>query len=485
MSRLRLSLVITFFSSNGATAVNFVVTIVLARLLSPSEIGIFSITAVITAIAHIFRDFGVGSYLQREKDLTPEKVRAAIGVLLTSSWSIALLLFILSGYAADYYRQPGIQPIMQVLAMGFLFIPFGSVTHALLTREFRAKEQAMVNVAGTTAYATSSIVLALLGFSYMSMAWANLINIIVTSLAYVPFRPKNAPWLPSFRGWRKVVNFGTGAILGNSVGAMNNAMPDMVLGKVSGAHDVGIMSRATSTTNIFTQIAGPTVHYAVLPYLAQKHHDGESLRDPLSQAVSYLTVFAWPAIFVTAVFAQQIVLFLYGEKWLECVPIIRVICLMTALGIPFNFNGAALMAIGRPYLAVMPAAALLLLRIGAIVVLYDGTLVSFAYALVLASLFIYPIQFWLQKRYLDFHIPAFLKAQSKSMGIALACALAAYGIDLALPKMPPGIELAILAAALIPFWILLIIRLKHPMLNELTLLGQRLPLIGKLLRISS
>jgi O-antigen/teichoic acid export membrane protein len=342
----------------------------------------------------------------------------------------------------------------------------------------------MVNVAGTAAYAGSSIILALLGFSYMSMAWANLINIVVTSLAYVPFRPKTAPWLPSFRGWRKVVNFGTGAILGNSIGAVNNAMPDVVLGKLSGAHDVGIMSRATSTTNIFTQIAGPTVHYAVLPYLAQKHHEGASLRDPLSRAVSYLTVFAWPAIFVTAVFAHQIVLFLYGEKWLECVPIIRVICLMTALGIPFNFNGAALMAIGRPYVAVLPSAALLGLRIGAIMALYDGTLVSFAYALVLATVLTYPVQLWLQRHFLGFNIPAFLMAQSKSLGIALACAAAAYAIDMMVPpSVPSGIELGILAIALIPFWFLLIIRLEHPMLTELTLLAQRAPLLRKLLRL--
>lgn len=77
MRNLRLSLFITFLSGNGATG-QFFVTIILARLLSPSEIGVFSIAAVTVSIAHVFRDFGVGAYLQREKDLNPEKIRAKL-----------------------------------------------------------------------------------------------------------------------------------------------------------------------------------------------------------------------------------------------------------------------------------------------------------------------------------------------------------------------------------------------------------------------
>ena len=97
MSQIRKALALTFLSTNGATAVQFAVTLVLARLLSPEEIGIFSITAVAVSIAQLFRDFGVASYLQREADLTRQKVATAFGVLLFSSWVIALLVFLVSG----------------------------------------------------------------------------------------------------------------------------------------------------------------------------------------------------------------------------------------------------------------------------------------------------------------------------------------------------------------------------------------------------
>ena len=73
MIHLRRSLFITFFSTNAMTVVQFGVTLVLARLLTPAEVGIFSITSVVIGLAAVFRDFGVSSYLQRERDLTPQK----------------------------------------------------------------------------------------------------------------------------------------------------------------------------------------------------------------------------------------------------------------------------------------------------------------------------------------------------------------------------------------------------------------------------
>ncbi len=77
MANLRRSLVINFFSSSGSAFLQFVVSVLLARILSPSEIGVYSMTVVFVNLAHVFRDFGVTSYLQREAELTPEKIGSA------------------------------------------------------------------------------------------------------------------------------------------------------------------------------------------------------------------------------------------------------------------------------------------------------------------------------------------------------------------------------------------------------------------------
>ena len=201
MPDLRRSLVINFFSSSGVALVQFMVSVALARRLTPSEIGVFSMTVVFVNIGHIFRDFGVATYLQREPDLTREKMRSAIGVLFASSWLIALVLVLASQRIGDGFREPGIVPVMRVLAIGFLIIPFGSVTNSMLAREFAADKQAIITATGIVGFCATCIGCAAFGFGSMSLAYANLCNIVVCALASIPFRPKSMPYLPSFRRW--------------------------------------------------------------------------------------------------------------------------------------------------------------------------------------------------------------------------------------------------------------------------------------------
>lgn len=468
MNRLRTSLLITFFSTNGATAVNFLVTVALARLLSPHQIGIFSMAAVLVAIAQIFRDFGVSSYLQHEKELTPEKIRATSGVLVVSSWTIAALLYIVAPVAARYFEQPGVRQVVEVLALGFVFIPLGAITHALLTRELRAKEQAYVNVVGTTAYAGTSIALAMLDFGYMSMAWANLVNIIVTGLAYIPFRPAYAPWLPSMHGWKKVTHFGASAVAGNVVGALNNALPDFLLGKWSGPHDVGLFSRANGTSNVFMQVAGPTVNYAVLPHLSKTYHDGHSLADQLSKATAYLTVLAWPALLLTAMFSKEIIHLLYGDKWLECVPIVRITCLSAAVAIAVQFTCTALTAIGRPQLAIIPNAALLLVRVLCIHITYDGTLFNFALGMLWGGIAAAPVYLFLQQRALNFGMSEYLQSLAKSFVVCGFVGAAGLVLEYILPAPWRAWQtLFVVIIVCTPVWVYAVRKIKHPFWAEI------------------
>lgn len=485
MAQIRKALVLTFLSTNGATVVHFGVTLVLARLLSPAEIGIFSITAVIIAFAHLFRDFGVASYLQHEADLTREKVATAYGVILTSSWVIALLVYLSSESLANFFGEQGVQRVMSVLALGFVFIPFGAVTHNLLIRDYRAKEQAYVRVIATAAYAVTAIGMAIYGYGYMSMAWANLINIVVTALAYIPFRPAVAPLMPSLRGWRRVVNFGAATTLGNSANAINNALPDIVLGKISGAFDVGLLSRATGITNLINQIIGPTVSYAVLPLLSRVHHSGQTLSGHLARATSYITCLMWPALASTALFAEPLIRFLYGKQWVAAVEPVQWLALMLALMTPFVFHGTAFIALGRPLLAVWPTFALLLARGVAILIIYDGTLISFALALCVAAVAVWPIYIWMQSIIIGVRLRDFVMATASSVVVTVPCMLIAVLCRNLTYDQSDGLVLLVAFVVVAPTWIISICVSHHPMLYELKMLVAKWPWLVRVLRLTS
>ena len=467
MANLRRSLVINFFSSTGATALQFIVSVILARLLSASEIGVYSMTVVFVTIAHMFRDFGVSTYIQREADLTVQKMRSAIGVMFTTSWLIAAVLMAVSAPLGAWFKEPGLIPVMRVLALGFIIIPFGSITHSMLTRQLAAEKQAYVTAISTVVYCISCLVLAKLGFGTMSLAWANLINITVTALCYIPLRPKGMPWLPSFRHWGEIVHFGVGTLLTNCAQAVNDSIPDLVLGKLGNARLVGLLSRANSTVSIFNYVAGSTITYGAVSYLAQTHHRGEPLVPVLRRASALLTGIGWPAFALTALLGGDIVATLYGPKWADCVPAILPLTIGAALSMPFRYTTTAFAAIGRPYLAAMPSLVTLSSRIVFGYWMFDGTLVTFAWSMCLATVVTAPVFLAQQRICLGFHNRTFFGGLVPSVVVTVICLAVCEGMRLLIPaSFPPMARLAILLMPLVATWYAALRLTRHELVDE-------------------
>src|SRR5947209_2712053 len=137
LQSIRRSLVRSFLDKYSALAIGIITNLALARILTPSEVGIFSIAASLVGLASSLRQFGIGSYLIQEKELTLARQRSAIGVAVVITWSIGTLLAIASGVIADIYRQLGVQSVILTLALNFFFIPFTMVVVMVLRREMR------------------------------------------------------------------------------------------------------------------------------------------------------------------------------------------------------------------------------------------------------------------------------------------------------------------------------------------------------------
>lgn len=453
MTKLRRSLVINFLTTSGASLLQFITSIFLARLLSPSEIGVYSMAMVFVTVAHMFRDFGVPSYLQREPDLTPEKIRSAIGVMFASTWTMAIVLYVASDAIGAWFHEPATIPIIRLLAIGFLLIPFGAVTHAMLVRELAADKQAVVSAASTVSYCVSCVTLAGFGMGTMSIAWANLISNAVTALVYIPFRPIGLPWLPSFRHWKGIANFGMATLLTNCLNALTNSLPDVLLGKLSNARAVGLFSRANSTVALFTYAAGSTISYGAVSYLSQSHHRGESLAPTLGRSTALLTGIAWPAYAFTAMLGHDIVATLYGAKWLDCVPAMLPLALSAAISMLFQYTPAGLTAIGRPYLAALPAAITLLTRIMFVFVLFNGELANFAWTIVAATVVTAPVLIIQQHRYFGFGARAMAASVRASSLVTAICIAGGALLIWMLPTlMSSPIRLLVLSVPLTALW---------------------------------
>lgn len=473
MGPFRKSLALNFASSSAARAVQFLVSLVIARILTPAEIGIYSMAVVLVNIAHVFRDFGVSTYLQREDQLTEEKVRSAIGVAYAIAWSIAAALAVSSSWAARYFGYAEIKPVMQILAVTFLFIPFSSVALALLLRDYDARGIALGTLWGTVAHTGTSVILALGGFGAASLAWANLANVAATGLCYLWLRPNKMVYLPRWGDVGGIVRFGSGALFANLVKSINDALPDLVLGKLGSARQVGLVSRANSTVHLFLYLAGSAMTFGSQTYLAKAHHAREPLEPILYRAIALVTAIGWPMLAVTAVAADEIIVGLYGPAWLAAAPAVLPMALMTAIELVFHYKVAAFNAVGRPYLASIPLLVTAIARVLLAVTLFSGSIVSFAWALMLATLVTAPVWLVLQNRYLGCGLAALARQLAPSALLALVAGVLAWlGLALAnrLGIAAPIPRVMLLAVPVGLVWLGLLRALSHPLYAELQLI---------------
>ena len=474
MNSLRKKIGIQFLASNGALAANFVLSIVIARLLSPEEIGIFSMSAVLVAFSHVFRDFGVNSFIKRKKHLDEQTIRTATGILYVTSITMAALLYGSSWWWARFFRADGVREVVQILSIGFLFIPFGAIPGAVLARNMEVEKAAKVMVFATAVYFSASITFAMLGFSYTTMAWANLVNILAVGVGFHFVRPAGLPRRPSLLGWRKIVGFGSGTVLTSSLKALDNALPDVMLGRMATPAHVGFYSRANSTVGIINSVLTPTVNSLALPYLAKTYHAKDRLDAEFCRGTSYLTSIIWPALGFMLVMKSEVILTLYGSAWAGSVPAIAWLCGVVAIQTAFSLMPHALMGMGKPYVTALPVGIALAVKLALALVLFDGTLQSFAEAMLVGELIVIPLYVVILKAQLGIGLRKWLHVQARPAALTVTVCVAVWAwrhlLDGRLPTWA-SLGVAVVVAAVV--WLLGAKLLRLPLWSEISSFLQR------------
>ena len=187
MSKTRRAVYLSAVARYSDMIVQFVSVMVIARLLTPEEIGIFSISLAVIALAQTLREFGLGAYVVQERELDRDRIEGAFGVALVLAWAIALLIAAASGPVAVFYGREGIRDVLLILALTFVISPLGLPAQAMLIRELQFGKLYLVQLVSSSVQVTASIALAMLGFSYLSMAWASLIGGLGLDLPFCPF----------------------------------------------------------------------------------------------------------------------------------------------------------------------------------------------------------------------------------------------------------------------------------------------------------
>lgn len=323
MSSLKKSFVLSFGQKYTELVIAFSSNLILARLLNPEEVGLYSIIAAMTVLAHMLRDFGVSTYIVQEKDLTDSRLKAAQTITMVSSFFMGLLFLIFHKDIALFFNRVEVEQVAIFASVNFFLIPFGSISLSLLRRKMQFATIFKINVSSAIVHATSAIALAYYGLSYMSLAWATILGTSTTVFLAMLYSPKSFFIIPGLRDIGGVFRFGWKAFFVSLINELGNSIPELLTGKFFGMHNVGLYSRASGVVQIFHMGIIQGILPVILPHYVKKIQSGEDLKEDFLKFNIAICCIAWPFFIFTALNAKSILLLLFGEQWIGAAPFLQ------------------------------------------------------------------------------------------------------------------------------------------------------------------
>tara|TARA_R110002110_G_scaffold91264_1_gene237373 strand:+ start:24398 stop:25858 length:1461 start_codon:yes stop_codon:yes gene_type:complete len=307
-------------------ALQFASTMVLARLLTPEDIGIYTAGFSVVALAHLFRDFGLNQYIIQEQNLDETAIRTTFTLSLMIAWALGLVVFLLADPAARFFGEPGVKQLLQLLSINFFLIPFGSVTLAILRKKMLFHITAGISFVAVFLGISVAVYSAYTGQGFMCLAYGAVTETSATVILSAFFRPKRMSFLPSIKGARRIFQFASIVGTGNVVMQLSYSITDALIARMLGITALGFFSRAWGTFELFNNIFVNAFKPVMLPLLSRNSGDQPKLIAGYSQAVCYSFIFAWPFFAFLYLYTFEVMRVLYGAQWDAAIPLVKILC---------------------------------------------------------------------------------------------------------------------------------------------------------------
>ena len=320
----------SFLSSGGIQLLNLIIGIFLARLLSPAEYGIVGVLAIFTLIAGNLQESGFGVALVNIKDIKHNDYNAVFWFNTAMSLLLYLILFLCAPLIAGFYHQPALVPLSRYLFLAFIFAALSISPNAMLARSLKMKEKAITSLSALVISGTVGVVMAFKGFSYWSLATQQILyNVVICFGRYYFTR-----WCPTFKvdftPVKQMFSFSYKVLITSVLTTINNNVLTVIFGRLFPVHAVGNFTQANKWNNMANQLVSNTVAQVAQPVLTRINDDNERQRRVFGKMLRFTAFLAFPAMFGLALVAPQLIISTIGEKWLESIPLLQILCVSGA-----------------------------------------------------------------------------------------------------------------------------------------------------------
>ncbi|MBE5830347.1 MAG: lipopolysaccharide biosynthesis protein [Butyrivibrio sp.] len=331
----------------GAQGISFVVSIVLARLLSPSEYGTIALVTVFLSIFQVFVDGGLGTALIQKKDADDLDFSTIFFFNICMCAVIYTVLFMISPYLAAFYGNDDLIPVIRVLGITILISGVKNVQQAYVSKKLIFKKFFFATLLGTITAGVVGVIFAYMGYGVWALVAQQLINATIDTVILwitVKWRPK---FIFSFERLKGLYSFGWRMLVSSLINTVYNDVRQLIIGKVYSGEDLAFYNRGKTFPNFVVQNINSSIDSVLLPVMSEVQDDAERVKRMTRKAIMTSSFIMWPLMVGLSATGKNLFTLLLTEKWLPSLPYLYIFCFVSGMQPIHTANLNAIKAKGR------------------------------------------------------------------------------------------------------------------------------------------
>lgn len=329
--RVRNALAWRYGSQIVAQIITWGSTLLVVRLLDPSDYGLFAMSQVVLAALAFLNGWGFANSLIQQETIGKRDIGQAFALLLALNFGLAAIQFLIAPYAALYYREPLIEDMLHIQALLFLTTPFIALPSALLSRELSFRSQAIANIIASVTGAITALAMAWYGYGVWALVWAPIVAFTVRAIGVtIAAWPLTMPVF-DFKGAGAMVSYGGAMTLCQMLWIVQSQSDIFIAGRIFEPYELGLYAEALFLTLIVTGRFLPPLNEVAFPAYSELHKAGLSLAPYFLRSVRTVAILTAPIHIGLALTAPEAIATLFGAKWLPMAPIVSGLALIMPL----------------------------------------------------------------------------------------------------------------------------------------------------------
>lgn len=331
----------------GVQGIQFIIQIVLARLLLPKDYGLISLVTIFIAIANVFVQSGFNTALIQKKDADEVDFSSVFYLSLGVATIMYTLIFFGAPLVSDFYNESSLTIVLRVLAITLFFGAFNSIQNAVVAKSMQFKKLFLSSLGASLISGIVGIMLAYLGLGVWALVFQQVVSqVSITIILWftVKWRPK---LVFSIDRVKELFNYGSKLLASSLIDTLYMNLRNLVIGKIYTPDILGMYNRGQQFPQLIVTNINGSIQSVMLPTLSSEQDNKERVKSIVRRSIVTSSFIIFPAMVGLAVISEPIVKILLTDKWLPCVPFLQIFCFTYALMPIHTANLQAINAIGR------------------------------------------------------------------------------------------------------------------------------------------